>query len=68
MKKQTGERPLVVDGRRGKERERRTHTVVSEKANGDLNNDKLPRPYCGEIVFTDGGREEQLILWRRWYK
>lgn len=30
-----------------------THTAVAEEANGDLNKDKLPRPYCGEIAFTD---------------
>lgn len=41
-----------------------THAAVAEKANGDLNKDKLPRPYCGEIAFTDGGREQQLILQR----
>lgn len=23
--------------------------AVSAKANGDLNKDKLPRPYCGEM-------------------
>lgn len=39
-----------------------THAAVAEKANGDLDKDKLPWPYCGEIAFTDGGRE--LILQR----
>lgn len=27
------------------------------KGNGGLNKDKLPRTFCGEIAFTDGGRE-----------
>lgn len=27
-----------------------------EKANRDLNKDKLPWPYRSEIVFTDGGK------------
>lgn len=26
-------------------------------SNGELNKDKLPRTFCGEIAFTDGGRE-----------
>lgn len=34
----------------------RREAAVAAKANGDLNKDKLPRPYCGEIAFTDGGR------------
>lgn len=42
--------------------DRMTHTTVAEKANGDLNNDKSPWPYCGEIAFTDGEGELQLIL------
>lgn len=27
------------------------------EGNGELNKDKLPRTFCGEIAFTDGGRE-----------
>lgn len=42
----------------------RREAAVAAKANGDLNKDKLPRPYCGEIAFTDGGRVQQLIFQR----
>lgn len=41
----------------GRLEERMTHAAVAEKANGDLNKDKSPQPYCGKIAFTDGGGE-----------
>lgn len=34
-----------------------TRTAVAETENGELNKDKLPWPCCGEIAFTDRGRE-----------